>query len=349
MAVFKRGDTFHYDFMIRGDRYRGSTKEKTPGKARTFESMLMAKIVEGGTDFRTTKAPILSEVAPKFLAEIDAQTEAKNLDSDTKRHYHNGWRTLKEMHIAGMRIDHITTGIAASLRFPGGPWNARACQQVLGRILNWSADKGYIRVAPRIKRSKANGRSMRIEPWMEAELLKHMEQDVADVFVIMLDCGMRPEEVMRMRWENVHWPRNEYFNPFGKTAESRRFVPMSDRIIDVLRRRQASPAETPVMAKKAETWVFPGKTKAGHRITVAKKFEEARAAAGLDPKIVLYLARHELGTTFLKSGGDLGTLMKVMGHTSIATTSKYLHPDIEGAADVINRRNRAGLKLVKKA
>ena len=43
---------------------------------------------------------------------------------------------------------------------------------------------------------------VRIEPWMERALLEKMEQDVGDVFAIMLDCGMRPEEVMRSRWED---------------------------------------------------------------------------------------------------------------------------------------------------
>ena len=87
-----------------------------------------------------------------------------------------------------------------------------------------------------------------------------------------------------------------------------------------------------------------------HRVTVAKQWEDARKLAGLDEKLVLYCARHEFATTFLENGGDLATLMKVLGHTSIATTQKYLHPGIKGAADVINRRNsHKGLSIVKSA
>lgn len=40
---------------------------------------------------------------------------------------------------------------------------------------------------------------------LEAALLEKMDRDIADVFLIMLDCGMRPEEVLRMRWEDVDW------------------------------------------------------------------------------------------------------------------------------------------------
>ena len=95
----------------------------------------------------------------------------------------------------------------------------------------------------------------------------------------------------------------------------------------------------------------------GHRVTVAKQWEEARAAAEVNPKIVLYTARHEFASNFLEPreirgcGGDLATLKKILGHTSISTTEKYLHMGIKGAADAINRRNKnnAGLSLVKSA
>ena len=176
---------------------------------------------------------------------------------------------------------------------------------------------------------------------MEQALLAKMSQDVADVFVIMLDCGMRPAEVMRSRWEDVHWDRSQVFIPWGKTPESRRFVPMSDRMRDRLRARQQG-AKGP--------WLFPGKSAAGHRTTVAKKFEEAREAAGVPESIVLYCARHEFATTYLENGGELSTLKKLMGHESISTTQKYLHPSIHGAAEVINKRNRkTALHIAKSA
>jgi integrase len=340
-VIVKRGKFFHYAFMLDGERYRGSTRETTAGKGRQFESMLMADIRNRGGNLQLKRAPTLAEFAKRFLAYIDKRTEAKTMDADTRRHYHNGWKLLEATDIAGLRIDQITSADAAVLAFPGGPWWARTGQKTLARILNWATEEGVLRAAPRIKLTKAHGRNARIDPWMEQALLANMEEDVADVFVIMLDCGMRPEEVMRIRWENVHWDRSQVFIPYGKTPESRRFVPMSDRMRDRLRARQQG---------SMGFWVFPGKSAAGHRSTVAKKFAEARKAASVPVSIVLYCARHEFATTYLENGGELSTLKKLMDHESISTTQKYLHPEIHGAAEIINKRNRkTALHIVKTA
>jgi integrase len=340
-VIVKRGKYFHYAFMVDGERYRGSTKETTASRARQFESMLIADIRTRGGNPQLKRSPVLREFAIEFLRYVDHREQAGSLDSESARYYHNGWRLLSAHEIAGMRIDHISPSDASTICFPAGPWNARTAQATLSRILNYAAEKGVLRAAPRIKRAKAHGRNARIEPWMEKALLESMAPDVADVFIIMLDCGMRPEEVMRARWEDVHWERSQLFIPRGKTPEARRYVPMSERMRARLRAREQG-ASGP--------WVFPGNSAEGHRTTVTKKFEEARKAAGVPESIVLYCARHEFATTYLENGGDLATLKKLMGHESIQTTQKYLHPSIHGAAEVINKRNlTTALSLVKSA
>jgi integrase len=50
----------------------------------------------------------------------------------------------------------------------------------------------------------------------------------------MLDTGLRRQEVFRMRWEHVNWQVRTIFNPFGKTRSSRRYVPMSERVMRAL-------------------------------------------------------------------------------------------------------------------
>ena len=48
-----------------------------------------------------------------------------------------------------------------------------------------------------------------------------------DVGTILLDCGIRPEECFRLRWENV--PGDVIEITYGKTDNARRRVPLSQR------------------------------------------------------------------------------------------------------------------------
>lgn len=314
--------------------------------------MKMAEVRASGGNLQIKRAPVLSDFAKKFVKHVEERTKAGQLDPDTENCYRNGWRLLSGTRIAGMRIDQITTSDAAVLKFPGSPSNGNMALRTLRRILSYACDVGILRGAPKIKLLEEHGRTALIDSWVENILLELAPQYLADTLVIMLDSGLRPEEVMRIRWENVFFDRNVILVPYGKSYRSKRFVGMTDRMRNRIRVIQQG-SEGP--------WVFPSPDSiTGHRVTVTKAWgltiKAARLLArkrelGVIPEgIVLYSARHTFATNFLANGGDLAKLMKLLGHSSITTTQKYLHPSVADAAEVMNRHNRnKGLQIVKSA
>ena len=93
-----------------------------------------------------------------------------------------------------------------------------------------------------------------------------------DVATILVDCGLRPEECYRLKWENVRDGAIEIFK--GKRKGSRRRVPGSDRVLATLEMRKT--------ASNSE-WIFPAPTKTGHIETssLKKQHQNALRASGV--------------------------------------------------------------------
>lgn len=126
------------------------------------------------------------------------------------------------------------------------------------------------------------------------------------------------------------WSRQLIFNPYGKTRASRRHVPISQHMLDLLVVR---------CAEKQEGWLFPSsRAVSEHLTTVAKQFREARHKAGLPESLVLYCARHTFGTAAYEATGNLAMVMKVMGHTDARTAMQYQHPGLDPIREATDQR-----------
>jgi integrase len=130
--------------------------------------------------------------------------------------------------------------------------------------------------------------------------------------------GLRPEEVFRIRTENLDFGEKSIFNPFGKTKAARRKVTMTEDVLQLLKRRAMN-------AKSA--FVFPAKGDHSRPIgSVRKAHDVAIEKAGIKGHFRLYDLRHTFATRSVAAGVDLPTLSAILGHTSIQMTMRYVHP-----------------------
>lgn len=329
MALYKRGGVWHYDFAIDGRRYRGSTRERTESKARVTEAKLMMEAKQRKLTVQR-RTLTLAEFSKRFLDWV----QTTRLEAKSKKYYGTGWRMLASTPISGMRLAHITTDEAEALRFSHSASNANCALRTLRRMLGKAADWGVIAAAPRIKLAKEYGRSAIIDSEAEFKLLAAAKQPLRDVLTIILDSGMRPGEVFQMRWEDIAWDRGMIFIPRGKTKRSRRYIPMSERVITSLHLRRNG---------QTEGWVFPSDSRCGHITSVAKSFEQARDAVGVSKEVVLYSARHTFATRVMGATGDLSLVMRALGHSNAQTAMIYQHPSLETVRSVVNENQSSTL------
>jgi integrase len=84
-------------------------------------------------------------------------------------------------------------------------------------------------VAPKIKLREEHQRTAVWDTATEALFLSKAKGLLRDVFIIIQDSGMRPDEVLRLRQKDVLWEKALIYVPKGKTKRSTRYVPLSDR------------------------------------------------------------------------------------------------------------------------
>jgi integrase len=332
VEIYKRAGSKYWlvDFMVNGQRHRKSTRATTKTRAMEVAADLIKEAQAGGTPKPKGPSPRLRVfVDEHFLPFINNS----QLDSDTKRYYENGWRMLKTTEIADRPIAGIGTADAAVMEFPGSGANANCALRTLRRILSHACDSGFLIGVPKIKLRKEKKREAVFTGALEKAILVAAPKTLHDVFLVSQDSGLRPDEVIRMRWENVLWDKNLIFNPDGKTEKSRRYVPLSDRVREMLRARAL---------KTISEWVFPSKRKRGEHhgySAIARQFRKVKDRLGLPDDLVWYSARHTFATDMLDKTGNVALVQKILGHESIATTQRYLHPVLKGIAELVNERN----------
>jgi integrase/recombinase XerC len=79
--------------------------------------------------------------------------------------------------------------------------------------------------------------------------------------------------------------------------------------------------------------VFLAPSGKGWRVeNLSRTYSRLRDQAGLPRDLVLYLARHECGTKVCRQKG-IEYARRLLGHTNISTTQRYMHLDEQELAD----------------
>jgi integrase len=174
-----------------------------------------------------------------------------------------------------------------------------------------------------VKFLSENNEQMRVLTAEEEKLyLLAAPQPLQDAATLMLETGMRPDEVYRIERRNVHLDDGEggyYFNPFGKTKAARRKVPLSARAAEVLGRRMEN--------VKGEL-LFPGRGTGRPVVKLNNAHAAALERSGV-ARFRIYDLRHTWATRAAEAGVDLVTLAALLGHSRIQMVLRYAHPSEE--------------------
>ena len=149
-----------------------------------------------------------------------------------------------------------------------------------------------------------------------------------DVATLMLETGMRPEEVYRIQPENVNLAGGFLVIPYGKTKAARRRVPLTVAARSVLTRR-TSGLKTP--------FLFPCESDEQRSVPKVNNAHDRAVKVSNVAAFRLYDLRHTWATRAAESGIDLVTLAALLGHSKIQMVLRYAHPTQEHQTRSVER------------
>ena len=139
------------------------------------------------------------------------------------------------------------------------------------------------------------------------------------MFMVMLRCGLRVEEVARLTMGALDLPRSQLFVYEGKGLKDRVVYLSHDAyhaLSQYLRVRPPSRAKRVFLVEKGR---YRGKPISVRGIQ--KRMEHYGRKAGL--KVCCHQLRHTMATQLLNADADLVTVQDLLGHTRIKTTQRY--------------------------
>jgi|ERR1043165_644532 integrase len=332
MAIYKRGGVYWFHFVFNGRHIQRSTKQTNRRTAREIEAAYRTKLAKGEVGIVEPKpVPTFQAAMKEFLAWSEHEHAAH---PNTHKRYQTSAKPLMR-HFRDVRLDTITPEDVENYKTA----RARAKGQKTGRrlrpatinrelaclkiLFNREIKNDVLAKNPvsRVKFLSEDNEQMRVlAPEEEKAYLLAASQPLRDIATLILQTGMRPEEVYRIRRENVHLSQFYLFNPYEKTKAARRKIPLTEAAAAILRKRLDS---------VQGTYLFPGRGVGDQPII---KVNNAHAAtlerSGVRP-FRLYDLRHTWATCAAMAGVDLVTLAAMLGHSRIQMVLRYAHPTEE--------------------
>ncbi|HEV8525433.1 MAG TPA: tyrosine-type recombinase/integrase [Terriglobales bacterium] len=352
MSLRNRGGKWHFRFKLDGREYAettglAATKQNTR-RAQQIELEYRQALLEGRRPTRRVTVREFSDAAKEFLewAEVEHREhpntyrrivtsfasakeflgrEPVSLLDEGRIEAYKSWR-VREHQVRDITLRH---DLHALSKFFAYAMKQRWARENPIRNVTMPSDKDAVRMhvltADEEKQYFALVASLRRPRRKhgpgEADNKNH--QDLFDAARLMLNQGMRPDEVTSLRKDDADLERGQVHVCKGKSAAARRTLDLTSESRSILARRMSG--QSP--------WVFPSRRKPGQPVSrlngahdrVCAKAQEA----GISFNFVLYDFRHTFATRMAQAGVDLATLAAILGHSSIRIVQRYVHPTAE--------------------
>ncbi len=336
----KKSPYWHYEFVLHGDRFHGSTKTDRLPLARKIVEGMRAEILTGAHRFRPPEMTV-DHAFGRWRTEVgEGLKEKANLNPRLGRLLdHLG----KDTYLSEIGTNAISS-YPALHRDKLKPGTINHDLRTLRRVLR-RAEKWEVALPPRITwrdlflpEGALRQRHLSLEE--EARLLAALPPDLAMLVRFAIHTGARLDTILHLRWRDIDDAagtitlRNVKSTAEGETHT----LPITDVARAILGSRRGQHAEF-VFSYNCQRDTRDRKgviRKAGQRYPFSdtgwrKTWKKALVAAGI-ADLRFHDTRHTAGTRITRAKGNLRITQQTLGHKNIATTQRYAHVLLDDVA-----------------
>jgi integrase len=348
MSVYKRGGTYTFDFIFKGERIKKSTNQGSRREAEAMEAAYRTALAKGTVDLLEREpAPRLKEFSERFMSYIETRCKAK--PATIQFYEKNVQRLLEYEAMAATRIDRIDEALIERFvqerRKHVAPATVNRSLATLRRALRMAQEWHLIERVPRIRLLPGeHNREFVLSHTLEPTYLSAAPQPLRDLALLILDTGLRVGEALALEWHDIHLEpasgaRCGYLRiREGKSKQARRNLSLTERVKNMLEARNGD---------STSPWVFTSEdgTRPLPIYTIDCQHARVRAAlnkgkdddAILPPDFVLHSLRHTFLTRMGEAGADAFTIMRLAGHSTVVVSQRYIHPSPEALERAFER------------
>lgn len=330
MKIYQRGSMWYIYYSLHSRRYRYAVGTK----AKAQEELARVKYEIKHSVHRPHKRVIFDNLLKEYLewARLNKRESSYMRDQTSKKSLLKFFQGRRIDRITELDVErYIVQRLDGILRLEGfrKPHVSKATvnrevvmmKHMFKKAMKW----GYVRQNPvqdvKLLTETPRMRYVNADEWQR--LLSVSTAESRDIFIFAANTGMRAGEIFNLKWVDIDWQQRQIAIPITKN-NTPRIVPLNQVVYKLLVKRHQY---------ITSGFVFPGKD-GNQRTTIKTAFKAACRRAGIS-NIRFHDLRHTFGTWLVNQGADIKTIQELMGHKSLKSTERYLHPNDERKRKVI--------------
>lgn len=330
-TVFKQNDKWYIGYSFQGKRYKraiGKSKKKAKEVLRKIE----ADLINEKFNLPARKKMTFAELSEYWLENHSKINNAPSQYAKNRERIENHLKPYfgktEISHVTPRMIDEYKQSKHAKI----SPATVNRTLAILRKMFNDAMRWGFMAMNPMTYVKQLREPEKGFDFYAEGEVRIFLQNCSGDFFPVAccaVCTGMRVSEIVSLEWKDVDLERRvirvERSGDGTTKSKKVRYIPINSNLLKVL-----------ADCDKESELVFPDENGEMRGIDFRNEMKKAADKAGLR-KIRMHDLRHTFASNYVIKGGNVVSLQKILGHSTINMTLRYAHLAPDFMANDIER------------